>query len=33
VVWIIVGLRDQDPDVRAWLIDGGEVSEVELVVA
>jgi [CysO sulfur-carrier protein]-S-L-cysteine hydrolase len=33
VVWIIVGLKGADPDVRAWLIDDSKVSEVELVVA
>jgi proteasome lid subunit RPN8/RPN11 len=32
VVWIIVGLQNAEPDVRAWLIDDGTVSEVELVV-
>jgi proteasome lid subunit RPN8/RPN11 len=32
VVWIIVGLQNAEPDVRAWLIDDGSVSEVELVV-
>jgi proteasome lid subunit RPN8/RPN11 len=33
VVWIIVGLQDPEPEVRGWLIDDGQVSEVELVVA
>ena len=32
VVWIIVGLQNAEPHVRAWLIDDGTVSEVELVV-
>jgi proteasome lid subunit RPN8/RPN11 len=32
VVWIIVGLKNSEPDVRAWLINGGEVSEAELDV-
>jgi proteasome lid subunit RPN8/RPN11 len=32
VVWIIVGLQGQEPDVRAWLISDGDVSERELVV-
>ncbi len=32
VVWIIVGLADQEPDVRAFTIDDGRVSETELVV-
>jgi proteasome lid subunit RPN8/RPN11 len=32
VVWIIVGLNGPEPDVRAWLIDDGQVSEAELVV-
>jgi [CysO sulfur-carrier protein]-S-L-cysteine hydrolase len=32
VVWIIVGLKNDEPDVRAWLINGSEVSEAELDV-
>jgi proteasome lid subunit RPN8/RPN11 len=32
VVWIIVGLKNSEPDVRAWLINGSEVSEAELDV-
>jgi proteasome lid subunit RPN8/RPN11 len=31
-LWIIVGLADGEPDVRTWSIDGGDVSQVELVV-
>jgi proteasome lid subunit RPN8/RPN11 len=32
VVWIIVGLKGGQTDVRAWLIEDGRASEVELVV-
>lgn len=32
VVWIIVGLQGAEADVRAWLINDGDVSEAELVV-
>ena len=32
VVWIIVGLQNGEPDVRAWLIEDDRPSEVELVV-
>jgi [CysO sulfur-carrier protein]-S-L-cysteine hydrolase len=32
VVWIIVGLKNDEPDVRAWLINGSEVSEAGLDV-
>lgn len=32
VVWIIVGLKNSEPDVRAWVINGSEVSEAELDV-
>jgi proteasome lid subunit RPN8/RPN11 len=32
VVWIIVGLQGDEPDVRAWLINDGDVSEAELVL-
>ena len=30
--WVIVGLADGDPDVRCYLIEDGEVREVELRV-
>src|SRR5947209_5401626 len=30
VLWIIIGLADEAPEVRTWRIDGGEVSEVTL---
>ena len=33
VLWIIVGLAGNEADVRTWLIDAGQVSEAELVVA
>lgn len=32
VLWVIVGLAGQEADVRTWQIDGGEVSEAELLV-
>lgn len=32
VVWIIVGLAGSEVDVRAWRIDGGQVSAAELAV-
>ena len=32
VLWIIVGLSGDDPDVRTWRIDDGRVSDAELVV-
>ena len=32
VLWIIVGLVDDRPDVRTWRIDDGRVSDAELVV-
>jgi [CysO sulfur-carrier protein]-S-L-cysteine hydrolase len=32
VLWIIVGLAGQEPDVRTWRIDDGKVSEADLVV-
>lgn len=32
VVWIIVGHASTEPEVRAWKIDGPDVTEVELVV-
>jgi proteasome lid subunit RPN8/RPN11 len=32
VLWVIVGLAGQQPDVRTWSIDGARVTEAELVV-
>jgi [CysO sulfur-carrier protein]-S-L-cysteine hydrolase len=32
VEWIIVGLAGGDPEVRSYLIDGGQISEVALEV-
>ncbi len=32
VLWVIVGLGENEPEVRTWLIDDGRVSEVELTV-
>ncbi|MFI5009911.1 MAG: M67 family metallopeptidase, partial [Solirubrobacterales bacterium] len=32
VEWIIVGLAGEEPEVRSYLIDGGQVSEVPLDV-
>jgi proteasome lid subunit RPN8/RPN11 len=32
VLWIIVGLAGDEPEVRTWAIADGEVSEAELVV-
>jgi [CysO sulfur-carrier protein]-S-L-cysteine hydrolase len=32
VLWIIVGLVGDEPDVRTWRIDDGRVSHAELVV-
>lgn len=32
VVWVIVGLAGEEPEVRAWHIDDGRVSEAELIV-
>jgi [CysO sulfur-carrier protein]-S-L-cysteine hydrolase len=32
VLWIIVGLAGDEPEVRTWAIEDGEVSEAELVV-
>jgi len=32
VLWVIVGLADDEPEVRTWLIDNGHVAEAELVV-
>jgi [CysO sulfur-carrier protein]-S-L-cysteine hydrolase len=33
VEWLIVGLATDEPEVRCYLIDGGEVTEVPLEVA
>jgi len=30
--WVIVGLADGEPDVRSYLIDGGQVAEVPIKV-
>jgi proteasome lid subunit RPN8/RPN11 len=32
VLWIIVGLVGDEPDVRTWRIEDGRVSDAELVV-
>jgi proteasome lid subunit RPN8/RPN11 len=32
VLWVIVGLASEAPEVRTWLIDGGSVTEAELIV-
>jgi proteasome lid subunit RPN8/RPN11 len=32
VLWIIVGVAGAEPDIRTWRIDGGAVSEADLVV-
>lgn len=32
VLWVIVGLADDEPEVRTWRIDDGQVVEAELVV-
>jgi len=32
MLWIIVGLKGDQPDVKTWRIDNGRVSEAELVV-
>ena len=32
VLWVIVGLASEEPEVRTWRIDGAEVTEAELVV-
>jgi proteasome lid subunit RPN8/RPN11 len=32
VLWVIVGLAGEEPEVRTWLIDDGRVSERELTV-
>jgi proteasome lid subunit RPN8/RPN11 len=31
-LWLIVGLKGDEPENRLWRIEGGEVEEVELVV-
>ena len=31
-LYVIVGLKDDEPDVRAWIIRGGQVSQGELQV-
>ena len=32
VLWVIVGLAGERPDVRTWRIDNGRAAEAELVV-
>jgi proteasome lid subunit RPN8/RPN11 len=32
VLWVIVGLAGEEPDVRLWRIDDGQAAEAELVV-
>jgi proteasome lid subunit RPN8/RPN11 len=32
VLWVIVGLANDEPDVRIWRIDNGQAAEAELVV-
>lgn len=32
VLWVIVGLADEEPEVRTWRIDDGQVQEAEMVV-
>ena len=32
VLWIIVGLADDEVDVQTWAIEDGQVSDAELVV-
>jgi [CysO sulfur-carrier protein]-S-L-cysteine hydrolase len=32
VLWVIVGLAGENPDVRLWRIDDGQAAEAELVV-
>lgn len=32
VVWVIVGLEHEEPEVRAWSIAAGQVTETELIV-
>ena len=33
VEWLIVGLAGEEPDVRSFLIEGGQVTQVEVEVA
>lgn len=32
VEWIIVGLKDAEPEIRSWLIEDGDSREAELIV-
>lgn len=32
VLWVIVGLANEDPEVRTWRIDDGQPAEAELIV-
>jgi len=32
VLWLIVGLSGEEPEVRLWRIDDGQVREAELVI-
>ncbi len=32
VLWVIVGLASEEPEVRTWRIDDGQPAEAELVV-
>lgn len=32
VLWVIVGLAGEEPEVRTWRIDDGEAAEAELLV-
>lgn len=32
VLWVIVGLAGDEPEVRTWRIDNGQVAETELVL-
>lgn len=32
VLWVIVGLAREEPEVRTWRIDDGEAAEAELLV-
>jgi proteasome lid subunit RPN8/RPN11 len=32
VLWVIVGLANEEPEVRLWRIDDGQATEAELVV-
>src|SRR5947209_2420447 len=33
VLWVIIGLASEEPEVRTWRIDGARVTEAELVVS